>query len=132
MVLRMAYLLTMLIMLATYRVTRLITRDKLPLIALPRDKFVERWGVYEDEPDKTIPIGVRDRIQDGRRTNLFMRSLAYLWECDWCMSIWVGALVVYAVNYYVGVPLPVLQWLAASAVTGILAQQETVRDREAK
>lgn len=128
----MAYLLTMLIMLATYRVTRLITRDKLPLIALPRDKFVERWGVYEDEPDKTIPIGVRDRIQDGRRTNLFMRSLAYLWECDWCMSIWVGALVVYAVNYYVGVPLPVLQWLAASAVTGILAQQETVRDREAK
>lgn len=128
----MAYLLTMLIMLATYRVTRLITRDKLPLIALPRDKFVERWGVYEDEPDKTIPIGVRDRIQDGRRTNLFMRSLAYLWECDWCMSIWVGALVVYAVNYYVDVSLPVLQWLAASAVTGILAQQETVRDREAK
>lgn len=128
----MAYLLTMLIMLATYRVTRLITRDKLPLIALPRDKFVERWGVYEDEPDKTIPIGVRDRLLDGRRTNLFMRSLAYLWECDWCMSIWIGAAMVYAVNYYVDLPYPVLQWLAASAITGILAQQETVRDREAK
>lgn len=125
----MAYLLTMLIMFAVYRLTRLITRDKLPLIALPREKFVERWGVYEDEPDKTIPIGVRDRMQDGRRTNLFMRSLAYLWECDWCMSIWVGAGVVYAVNYYVDVPYPFLMWLMSSAITGILAQQETVRDK---
>lgn len=128
----MAYLLTMLIMLASYRLTRLITRDKLPLIALPRDKFVERWGVYEDETDKSIPIGVRDRIQDGRRTNLFMRSLAYLWECDWCMGIWIAAGVVYAATFYVDVPYPVLQWLAASAVTGIFAQQETVRDKLAR
>lgn len=126
----MDLLLTMLIMFAVYRSTRLITRDKLPLIALPRDKFVERWGVYENEPDKTVPIGVRDRLVDGRRTNLFMRSLAYLWECDWCMSIWVGAGVVYATTLFYAVPYPVLMWLAASAVTGILAQQESVRDRQ--
>lgn len=130
MVLHMTYLLTMLIMFAVYRSTRLITRDKLPLIALPRDKFVERWGVYENEPDKTIPIGVRDRLVDARRTNLFMRSLAYLWECDWCMSIWTGAGVVYAATFFYDVPYPVLLWLASSAVTGILAQKESVRDRQ--
>lgn len=120
----MEILLVVLICLASFRGTRLVTRDKFPLIAIPRDAFVERWGVYEDAKDKKISI-------NGKRTNLFMRSLAYLWECDWCTGVWVSGAVVYAATFYVSVPYAVLVWLAASAVTGLLAQAEAVMVKKA-
>ena len=52
------------------------------------------------------------------------RSLRYLFTCQWCMSMWVGAAVVWAVTAFVSVPLPVLVGAAGSAVTGLLANLE--------
>lgn len=119
----MQWLLVVLVCLATYRGTRLVTRDKLPLIDLPREAFVQRWGVYVDAEDKTIAIG-------GKRTNLLMRSLAYLWECDWCMSMWVGGAVVYACTWITPTPYPWLLWAAASAMTGLLTTVEMRLDKD--
>jgi|SRR5688572_3064774 len=121
----MEILLIVLICIATFRGTRLVTRDKFPFIAIPRDAFVERWGVYEAQVDKTVSI-------NGKKTNLLMRSLAYLWECDWCSGMWVGGAVVYAATFYTAVPYPVLVWLTASAVTGLLAQTEAVLEKKAE
>lgn len=119
------WLLVVLIAISTHRLTRLITRDALPLIAAPREHFVKRWGGYSDAEtpeEKRLSIG-------GQRTNIFMKSLAYLWECDWCTSVWVSAGVTYAA--YEMTDLGEHHWLvavfvglAASSVTGLIAQRE--------
>lgn len=136
----MAFLLTILLALATFRITRVITRDKFPLIDVPREAFVQRWGAYQDT--KRLPVVFEnprvwlvrawrylfacefESVNGAARTSLFMKSMAYLWECDWCTSIWVGAGVVYTAVQFVEVPYPFLQWLAAAALTGLIAQRE--------
>jgi hypothetical protein len=83
--------------LAVYRATRLVTRDSLPLFAVPRDAVARRW--------------------DGR-------ALAYFVECPWCVGQWVAFI---AVAGRVLVPLwwtPLALALAYSAVTGWLAERE--------
>lgn len=113
------WLVVVLAILATHRVTRLITRDALPVIAVPRDAFAQRWAVFEDAPDKHTSLS-------GRRTNIVMRSLAYLWECDWCASVWVGAGVAAATYHWHNAWWfqVVLLGAAASTVTGLIAQRE--------
>lgn len=115
-------ILLILLSLATHRVTRIVTRDTLPLIAEPREAFVSRWGTYADAPDKRISI-------NSKRTNVVMRSAAYLWECDWCASVWVSALLTFLSWRWT--PLgdehtltAVLTWLAAASVSGLIAQRE--------
>jgi hypothetical protein len=49
------------------------------------------------------------------------RSLAYLFRCPWCMSVWVGAGLTYATTFFTSVPLPWLVWAGACAVTGLLS-----------
>lgn len=131
----MEFLLVILICLATFRITRLITRDKLPLIDLPREAFVQRWGAYQDTQRVRVAdtwrwwryfwAGEFESVDGKHQTNLVMKSLAYLWECDWCTSVWVGAGVVYTSTIFVDVPYPFLVWLAASAVTGLIAERES-------
>jgi len=113
------WLVVLLAVLATHRVTRIVTRDQIPLVAAPREAFVQRWGVYEDAQDKHTSIG-------GLRTNLAMRSLAYLWECDWCASVWTGAAVAYCTYRWVDAWWwqTALLAAAASTVTGLIAQRE--------
>lgn len=101
--------------LAALYATKISTEGKLPLVAVPREAFVNRWGVYVDDADKTIPICVYTdpREDDKRRTNLFMRSLAYLVECPWCSGFWWGWVFALAVPVTV---LPV--WLVAVFLAG--------------
>lgn len=118
-------LLVVLVALATHRVTRLLTYDKFPPICAPREAFVQRWGVYmydaQGNPlsaeEKKISIG-------GKQTNAFMRSLAYLWECDWCMSIWVGSGLTYLTWRWTETMIWILIALAASGITGLVASTE--------
>jgi hypothetical protein len=84
----------------TYRVTRLIVRDQIPVIAVPRDWIVRRLE------------------------STWAHSLGYLLECEWCMSVWVGAAVVATTTHYTSVRWPWLVWAGASAFTGFLAQRE--------
>lgn len=129
--------LTLLLALAAFRLTRLITRDKLPLIHLPREAFVQRWGAWEDAQRRTDDVKRNPVVRawrwlfgadwdslGGKRTSLTMKSLAYLWECDWCMGLWVSAGVVYSAAQFTDVPWPWLQWLAAATLTGLIAQRE--------
>lgn len=94
-------------------------------MAVPREAFAQRWGVFADAKTREE----RRRSLSGRRTNVVMRSVAYLWECDWCASMWVAAGLTYAAwlwtslgeqHWYVAV----LAGLAASSATGLIAQRE--------
>lgn len=136
-------LLVILLFLTVYRGTRLIVSDKLPVIDIPREAFVQRWGAYAeaerilDERRHNFVVrafryvfaGQWPSINGVDRTNLVMKSLAYLWECPWCTSVWVGAAVVYATAQYVDLPYPWLVWGAASAVTGLLVNVEEKLDK---
>lgn len=93
-----AFLTVALVCLATYRVTRLIAADALPLVSAPRDWVLRKVG--EDH------------------------WFSYLITCMWCASVYVAAAVVLVTDHYVSVPLPWLTWLSASTVTGYMATLE--------
>lgn len=109
-----------LIALAVHRATRFVTRDKFPLIAVPR-YAITNWL---DPSTQYAQVREAQGKEARGHWGLFGSALAYLWECDWCVSIWTAAGVVYATSHWTSVPLPVLAWLAASTVTGLLANNE--------
>ena len=114
------FLLVLLTCLAVHRATRLVTRDHLPLIAAPRSAIVN----YLDPPAVIDDVVVDPPPR--RPWGIVGWSIAFLLECDWCMSIWVGggivALEVFV--FHLNVPYPLLLWAAASTVAGLIAQHE--------
>jgi len=114
------FLLAILTCLATHRVTRVVTRDHLPIIAVPRQKIV----LWLDPPVEVDgrPITPSPRYPLG----ILGRSVAYLLECDWCASVWVAGAIVAAEWYLTSwpVPYPLLLVATASTVTGLIAQRE--------
>ncbi len=121
------WLTVLLFILATHRVTRLVTRDQIPLVKVPRDSFVNRWGAPSKIPDGSdVSRELRNVSYNGKKTNGFARSLAYLWECDWCASVWVAATLAVGTYHYGDEMWWQLGLLAAAAstVTGLIAQRE--------
>lgn len=130
-----------LLALTTFYITRFFTRGSFPLVAEPREAFVQRWGVYTG--DKRVKDAVQRKWWvrawrwmfakeftsiDGYPTNMAMKSLAYLLECDWCLGFWVASGTVLITQQFVSVPYPVLQLFAAAAITGLIAQAEPDSD----
>lgn len=107
---------------AAHRGTRFATRDKHPAVRIPRDAFVNRWSAFDDAPEG-VTLDPKLSIT-GKKTNVFMRSLAYLWECDWCMSVFVSGILTLITAHVASVPYPALVWLAASSIAGLIAQRE--------
>lgn len=110
-----AALVVLLFVLATHRLTRLVVRDSVPLVAVPRDWIFDTFGVYDAEGN----------LVSGRIGGRWGWSLAYVFTCDWCMSIWVGYGLL-ALCWFTGVDMPVpwLVPLVASSITGLLAERE--------
>lgn len=93
----MTFLELTLLGLATYRLTRLITRDE--IFSNFRD-----W-VWEKRPPDSSKLG-------------------YLLTCEWCMSIWVASLL--QISRMI-IPIPtniVVTVLALSAIAGLLTAHE--------
>lgn len=114
------WILVVLTCLATHRLTRLLTRDHLPLVAVPREKIVN----YLDPA--TVVDGVPVFPAPRRPWGVVGWSLAFLLECDWCMSVWAAGAIVAAEVYgfHLAVPYPLLLVGAASTVTGLIATHE--------
>lgn len=109
-------LLVVLIFLVIFRVTRLVIEDTFPPIGVPRkwllnywDPDVDWWETHPDAKPHWDALG---------------RSLRYLFSCPWCMSIWLGPVIIWVTMQWYDVPAPVLVWLGGSAVTGLLAGLE--------
>lgn len=107
----MAEILTVLLtILATHRITTFIVSDK--LIEGPREA-IQMWAErrwLEKHP------GVEE-------SDTWQSKRAYLLSCPWCVSPWVGGAVTLGTMWTVGLPSPVLVWLAASSVTGLLSHK---------
>jgi len=80
--------------LAAYRLTRLITVDR---IMLPMRRQVDR------------------RFGDDS-------SLGYFVRCPWCVGWYVSGVTVIALDSVESVPVPVLSVFAVAAVVGVLAE----------
>lgn len=94
----MNWLIVVLICVGTYRITRLLAVDALPLIAKPREWIVNKLGEEH--------------------------AISYLVTCMWCVSMYVGAGVTAVADLFTAVPYPWLTWIVASAATGLIAQRE--------
>lgn len=103
------WLLILLTVLVTFRLTVLVTRDRITRV--PRERL-QGWAESRWER----------RTGRTSDTDEWQSEIAYLLSCPWCVSIWVGGATVLAVGLTHDLPAPILVWLAASGVTGLLAE----------
>lgn len=89
-------LLVALVALASHRLTRLVTSDRIG--DRPRNAILARL-----DPDGLT---------------------AYLVTCSWCAGFWVAGLVTAVTAVTVGLPVPLLVWPATATVVGLLATWE--------
>lgn len=115
----MGWLTVLLIFLVTYRVTRLVIKDEFPPIGVPRSWVLVYWNPTDEEKIDRMAAG---RPEPLPHWGAFGRTLRYLFDCPWCMSVWVGAGVVYVFTRFTDVPLPWATWIAAAAATGLIAK----------
>jgi Protein of unknown function (DUF1360) len=118
----MEWLLVLLICVATHRLTRLAVADEVPVVKIPRDAAIKFL-------DPTPQQRAADPAARGHWGSTG-RAFAYLLECPWCMSVWVGGFLVWITAFTVGIPWPWLVWPAASTVTGLIANYEARQDQQ--
>lgn len=117
------YLLLSLMVLATYRLTRLVTTDTFPPVLLIRDIVAGGWRPAEEGETPTDTVGGVPSVYHYRA----QWSPAWLGElitCPWCASAYVSAAVVGASWAMYGLPAPVLVWLGVWALGALISAQE--------
>lgn len=102
------------------RLTRLLIWDTFPPAAGLRHFMIKAFATV-DSKGSVVP----DVKRWGRLAKLG-HSIAYIWSCPWCMSIWVGALV-----WGISIWWPWLIWPAAVVSLGsMLAGWDNYLDDE--
>ena len=129
-------LLLLVMSLAVYRGTRLVVADTFPPVLWLRDRLAGGWRdatQYELNDQSWLPMAGREQIFreiDGvpsryvYRWNWVPQWLADLISCPFCASGWIALVVTAGVWAAVGLPVPVLCWLATWALGGLIAGQE--------
>ena len=115
-----AWLLVLLVFLTVHRLTRLAIADAVPVVKIPRDAAIR---FLDPTPEQ---VAAKPSLKGHWGTT--GRALAYLLECPWCMSAYVGGAVVLVTQHFVSLPAPWLVWIAASTVTGLIADFEARMD----
>jgi hypothetical protein len=103
-------LLVGLVALASHRATRFLVADRLtyrPRVAAQM-WFEQRWEAKYFTHDEDV----------------WQSQVAYLLSCMWCLGFWVAGIVTLVTDLAVGLPYPVLVWLAASTVTGWIGARD--------
>jgi hypothetical protein len=132
------WLLVTLMMLATYRITRLVVKDDFPPVLWVRDRLCGGWRPLTTKEIASLKytgeqgdarVDVRTD-EDGVRCRYIYRAgwvpdwLADLLSCPWCASGWIALILTLAVALTVGVPAPVLVWPAVWAAGSLLAARD--------
>lgn len=109
--------LAVLIALASYRVTRIVTQDKItePVFDLIRQRLEYRW-IHRN----TVPGS--DAEFDAIESDEYNSKLAYLLSCAWCLGFWVSGAATLLVSLAYGLDYPVFTWLASSTIVGLIGR----------
>ena len=101
-----------LLALACYRVTRLVTTDKIT------ERFFDkiRFGLEHRWYAKHGPVGSDTH---------FNSKLAFLLSCPWCLGFWVSGAGTLLVSLVYGLDYPIITWFAVSTVIGFLGRFDT-------
>jgi hypothetical protein len=103
--------------LAAYRVTRLVTSDKItePVFEPLRQRLEGRWIVKHagDDEDMAYLYG---------QSQTWNSKTAYLLSCPWCLGFWVCGVFTVVLSLAYGLDYPILTWLAMSTVVGFLGR----------
>lgn len=121
------YLLLVVMSLATYRLTRLVTKDTFPPVLWVRDQLAGGWReATQAEVDK----GAELQMIEGephvyvQRVRWSPQWLADLISCPWCSSGWVSMGVVGACATFSSVPELLVVWPAVWAAGALIASQD--------
>lgn len=97
--------------LAAYRVTRLVTTDKIaePVTERIRWWFERRW--YEKH--------------DTGSDEEWNSKWAYMLSCPWCFGFWVSGVMSVLLSVAYGLDYLGIMWLAMSAGVGLLAKVDS-------
>lgn len=136
------WLLLLVMSLATYRLTRLFVADTFPPVLWVRDRLVGGWRplTLKESESNRLPVMEEGQsatvaglggltVIDGQMNRYVQRWkrspfwLAELLSCPWCASGWVAAGVTAGLWAVVGLPVPLLVWLATWALGALLAAQ---------
>lgn len=129
------WLLILIMVVAVYRLTRLIVKDTFPPVLWLRDHLVGGWRPLTDAEweiahkeglDQFRPTSGIDGVENRwiNRWRWVPAWLADLLSCPWCASGWVSLALVTAVAFTVGVPAPVLVWPAVWGGGALIAAQK--------
>ena len=104
--------LVVLLALACYRVTRLVTTDKItePIFDRLRFGLERRWYA------KHGPVGSDTH---------FNSKLAFMLSCPWCLGFWVSGAGTLLVSLAYGLDYPIITSFAMSTVIGFLGRFDT-------
>lgn len=120
---------------ASYRLTRLITKDTFPPVLWIRDRLAGGWRpLTSKEQDAPVAVPWRNQTQEfGGVMNRYVRRvarspywLAELLSCPWCASAYTSAaLTVWGalMDLYTW-PMALLVWLYAWGVAAVVASKE--------
>ena len=112
-------MLSFLLAVATWRLTRLLVRDEFPPTRALREWVLRTFADIQSDGTLT----------PSKQWGAAGHALAYLWTCTWCMSIWVGAGVVALADWRLSVPYPWLLVAAASALSGLANMVDVEHDQ---
>lgn len=103
--------------LAAYRVTRLVTTDKItePIFERIREWFEHRWIRKHTAPGS-------DEEFDAVESEDFNSKLAFMLSCPWCLGFWVAGVFTVILSVVHGLDYPVITWFAMSTGIGLIAR----------
>lgn len=105
-----------LLALACYRVTRLVTMDKIaePLFEPLRQRLEDRWIRRHAKTNSEA------LAYEGSTT--WNSKLAFMLSCPWCLGFWMSGAGTLIVSLVYSLDYPILTWLAVSTVVGFLGR----------
>ncbi len=101
--------------LAAYRVTRMITTDS--IFNRPRSLWFRRFPPPGDWQNVNRDGNLRNPLMIPRRAH----PLGKLVVCPWCTGFWVAGLATLTAGHSPGIEGFVLGWLAAATIIGLCA-----------
>src|SRR6266403_3181873 len=124
-----AWLLVLLLSMASYRMTRLVVKDDFPPVLWVRDRLAGGWRPLTSKEQEAPPfIPWRNQTQEinGVMNRYVARKswsphwLADLLTCPWCASGWVSGILVLLAMFTVDLPAPFFVWLAVWGTSSLL------------